>query len=78
MTGIIKPKQRRYKKHCNKCGKNFRCDGVCGKSENMKVSHDSCYCGECYLKYISQTPDKWEKCSIRFGEKEQKEKVIFT
>jgi len=78
MKGITKPKQRRYKKHCNRCGKDFMCDGKCGKDEGIKTDYTSCYCGECYLKYISHTPDEYERCSTRFGEREQKEKVIFT
>lgn len=79
IKGCVKPKQRRYKKHCAKCGKDFRCDGECGRDEELKDGYTWCYCGECFLKYISQTPYEFEKCSTRFGKKrEQKEKVIFT
>ena len=55
------------------------CDGKCGKDEGIKTDYTSCYCGECYLKYISPLPEEYERCSTRFGKKrEEPEKVIFT
>jgi len=86
ITKLVMPKQTQYKKHCYVCGKDFTCDGMCGKREGYKTKIvGTCYCASCYIKEYGSCRGKLGNCTSRFGKDANpaftldiKEKVIFT
>lgn len=89
---LIMPACKIYRRICEECGKSFRCDGICGKSERMKNRPKACFCGECYVRVLGKShyrnTDGHDNCPSRFGKNANplylvkrrniKEKVMFT
>lgn len=85
---LIMPERTRYEKQCPVCGKDFTCDGMCGKDEKYKIQRrGACFCRGCYIKMLGSLPKGNCNCPSRFGKdanpifrhsKDRKEKVTFT
>ncbi len=62
MTG---KSQKRFQKKCPNCGRRFSCEGTC-KQKEMFDDYYSCYCPECYERFLAEDESRpWRiSCSL--------------